>query len=85
MEETQIFEQDLINKEGIVVGKLAIILGGIGNGNPKAVVDEAVAQYVGAESYCQFTDIHLDNPWVRVVIKGIGDISYEKLTGDHHL
>ena len=84
MEETQIYEQELYNR-GEVVGKMAIIIGGIGQGNPKAVVDEAVAKYVGTEKNCQFTDIHLDNPWVRVVIKGINDIEYEKLIGDRHL
>ena len=80
MEEIEIFEQKLYNKdskgENEEIGKIAILKGGIGASNPKAVMDKAVDKYVAYEPYTQFVDIHLDNPWVRVVIKGINDVQY---------
>lgn len=80
-----IFEQNLNNKEGVLVGKMAIIIGGVGEGNPKAIVDNAVKEYVGAATFSQFIDMHLDNPWVRVIIKGINAVDYEIFSGNHSL
>lgn len=82
MEKVEIYEQKLFNKningQDKEIGKMAIIKGGIGTVNPKAVMDNAVREYVANESYNQFVEIHLDNPWVRVVIKGINDVSFEE-------
>lgn len=78
MEDVKIFEQELIDKRnGNSVGKMAIIVGGINSANPKGVVDEAVQRYVGEKSFCHFTEIHLDNPWVRIVISGINNVPYQ--------
>ena len=80
-----IFEQDLKNNNEESVGKMVIIVGGVGQDNPKAIVDNAVREYVGENRCSQFVDMHLDNPWVRIVVKGINDIDYEVLSRNHHL
>ena len=79
MENIEIFEQELQNQNGSIAGKIAILKGGFDAVNPKAVMDKVVKDYVGNTAYCQFLEIHLDNPWVRVVIKGINDIQYKPL------
>lgn len=89
MEDVKIFEQELFGKDELgkknKVGRIAIIVGGTQSANPKGVIDEAVQQYVGNKPFCQFTEIHLDNPWVRIVISGINDIQYEPFDTNHHL
>jgi hypothetical protein len=57
-----------------------------GSGDPVKQLDEAVDLYVRHEGYNEFIDANMDNPWVRVIVKGINDI--EQLTFDpevHHL
>lgn len=48
-----------------------------GAGDPIKNLREAVRQYVGKEGYNEFIDANMDNPWVKVIIKGILDV--EKL------
>ncbi len=48
-----------------------------GAGDPIKHLREAVRQYVGNEGYNEFIDANMDNPWVKVIIKGILDV--EKL------
>ena len=45
-----------------------------GEGDPAKYLNEAVHQYVKNEGYNEFKDANLDNPWVRVIIKGINEI-----------
>ncbi len=81
MIDVDIYEQTLFVKDDQgndkEIGKMAIFKGGIGASNPKSVMDKSVKHYVGQESYNQFVEINLDNPWVRVVIKGINELKYE--------
>ena len=81
MEGIEIYEQTLFNHDEngntIEVGKVAILKGGIGSINPKSILDNAVSEYVKYNTYNQFVEIHLDNPWVRVVVKGINEVQYE--------
>ena len=87
MAEIEIFEQALCNSDGngnsIEVGKVAILRGGIGAMNPKAFMDKAVSEYVKYNTFNQFVEIHLDNPWVRVIVKGINEVKYEPFNGQH--
>ena len=87
MKDVEIYEQILFGKDvhgqDKEVGKVAIIRGGIGAQNPKAIMDKAVSNYVARELYNQFVEIHLDNPWIRVVIKGINDVQYEPYENQH--
>ena len=48
-----------------------------GSGDPVKHLNEAVFHYVGNVGnvgYNEFIDANMDNPWVRVIIKGINDI-----------
>jgi len=45
-----------------------------GTGDPVKHLNEAVNQYVGNEGYNEFIDANMDNPWVKVIIKGINDM-----------
>ena len=45
-----------------------------GVGDPVKNLNEAVSQYVGLVGYNEFIDANMDNPWVRVIIKGINDV-----------
>jgi len=85
MYEVEICEQELKAKDkttnqDIVVGKVAILRGGLNTENPTAIMNNAVSKYVGSKGHNQFIEIHLDNPWVRVVIGGINDGDYLEFT-----
>ena len=73
MEEVQIFEQ-LFIVNGSPVGKMAILVGGLNRPNPKVFMDEAVSRYVGNIGHNQYIEIHLDNPWTRVITTGINEL-----------
>lgn len=75
MSKIEIFEQTIKNGDNSV-GKVAILRGGLNAENPTAVMNDAVLTYVGNKGHNQFIEIHLDNPWVRVVISGINDVNY---------
>lgn len=73
MEEVQIFEQPFI-VDGLTVGKMAILVGGLNKPNPKEYMDEAVHRYVGTIGHNQYIEIHLDNPWTRIITTGINEL-----------
>lgn len=57
-----------------------------GYGDPIKYLNDAVREYVGRELYNEFIDANMDNPWVRVIVKGINSMT--KLDFDktlHHL
>lgn len=75
-------ESDIILKKG-KKGKL-VIFTYVGQDDPVEKLDIAVSKYVGSRAYMQFVDIHMDNPWIRVVIFGTdqmeeGDFQPSKL------
>ena len=59
------------------VGEFAMLIGGINFQDPDKVLEDAVSHYVNNEGYNEYVDIHLDNPWVRVVVKGIDQFELE--------
>ncbi len=77
MEDVEIFEQLLKNGD-VVVGKIAIIRGGVNTNNPTELLNAAVSEYVGNTGYNEFVEIFLDNPWIRVITSGINEINFEK-------
>jgi len=79
MSKIEIFEQEL-KKGDKKVGKVAILRGGLNSENPTAVMNDAVSTYVERKGHNQFIEIHLDNPWVRVVIDGINEVKYDDFT-----
>lgn len=72
-------EYDLPNNKG--KGKVAVLLY-TGSGDPKAVLDEAVMKYANGKNHHEFVDIHLDNPWTRVVLSNINDMDQKNLIQD---
>ncbi|HTC00316.1 MAG TPA: hypothetical protein VK705_06505 [Ferruginibacter sp.] len=57
-----------------------------GAGDPVKHLNDAVSQYVGQEGYNEFIDANMDNPWVRVIIKGINDMEQVEFKPEiHHL
>lgn len=78
MEDVQIFEQPFI-VNGRTVGKMAILVGGLNRPNPKEFMDEAVHRYVGDIGHNQYIEIHLDNPWTRVITTGINELPLRPL------
>lgn len=78
MDEVQIFEQPFI-VDGRTVGKMAILVGGLNRPNPKEYMDAAVHQYVGSIGHNQYIEIHLDNPWTRIITTGINELPLRQL------
>lgn len=73
MNEIEIFETELGND-----CKIAILRGGLHSDNPTAIMNEAVATYVGNKGYNEFVEVFLDNPWVRIVVGGINTLVFEE-------
>ncbi len=73
----KIFEENILKNDNII-GKISIIIGGLGRGNPKEFMDKVVLDYVGYRSYNEFIENTLDNPWVRIIIEGINEFDYIK-------
>lgn len=63
-------EYDLENGEK---GKLAVFLYG-GSGDPFVNLNMAISSYVGDNSYYEFIDANMDNPWMRVIISDINNM-----------
>lgn len=77
MEDVEIFEQ-LLKNGNQVVGKMAVIRGGLNTDNPTGLLNLAVSEYVQNTGYNEFVEIYLDNPWIRVVMSGINEIEFKK-------
>jgi len=46
----------------------------VGEGDPIKNLNEAVDRYTQNDEYREFIDANMDNPWVRVIVKGINNI-----------
>ena len=40
-------------------------------------MNAAVSEYVGRDLYNEFVEIHMDNPWVRVIVSNINELDYK--------
>ncbi len=81
MDGVQIFEQPF-KVDGRVVGKMAILVGGLNKPNPKEFMDDAVHLYVGSVGHNQYIEIHMDNPWTRVITTGINELPFRPLKAE---
>lgn len=61
--------------------KITIIIGGFKSSNPKAYMDYVVSEYVKGSSYNEFVESHLDMPQIRIILRGINEIDYDKFEG----
>ncbi|HUX61134.1 MAG TPA: hypothetical protein VMV32_07470 [Ignavibacteriaceae bacterium] len=55
-----------------------------GAGDPVKHLNEAVSLYVGNTEYNEFIDANMDNPWIRVIIKGINDMGQTEFNPEIH-
>jgi hypothetical protein len=55
-------------------GKIAVLIYN-GAGDPTKVLDYAVHQYVKDHGYHELVDANLDNPWMRVILSDINNMS----------
>jgi hypothetical protein len=62
-------------------GKIVVLMY-TGSADPKAVLDEAVRVYVGNKHYHEFIDVHLDNPWTRVIMSDVNGMSQRDFNKD---
>lgn len=79
MKDLEIFEQET-KKNNKVVGKIAILRGGLQSEKPITFMNEAVSTYVGRKGHNEFVEITLDNPYVRVIVSGINELDFKKFT-----
>ncbi len=77
MNRVQISEFNLSHPNGRK-DRVAIFKCSIYEDNPKAILDEVVNLYVGLNSYNEFVETSLKNPWVRVIINDINELNYKK-------
>lgn len=77
-----IYQEALTTDTRVKVG----ILMYVGSGDPVRKLNEAVSLYVRNEGYNEFIDANMDNPWIRVIIKGINDMEQKPFNPEiHHL
>lgn len=77
MNDVEIFEQVLLEKDGKVISKFAVIVGGgLSTDNPTEEINNAVVKYTNGVPHNQFVNIKLNNPWTRVVISGINQLKF---------
>lgn len=60
------------------------ILINVGADDPVKHLNESVSQYVQFEAYNEFIDANMDNPWVRVIIKGMDKINQVTFDPETH-
>lgn len=75
--DSEIYERDLFDELGHKNAKLAIIRGGLRSDNPISYMEAAVHKYVKNNPYQEFTEIYLDNPWVRLILVDITEFNYK--------
>jgi hypothetical protein len=83
----KIYEADLESKSlNNDDSKAVIIMSGIANDDPIELLDSVKNEYVGDEyrQYNEFVDCSFDNIWVRVLIKNIGNLKFEKFDPEKH-
>ena len=44
--------------------------------NPRPIMESAVQHVIEGSLYNAFIDSHLDNPWIRIVVVGINNLSF---------
>lgn len=76
MKDVQICEYILTNEE-VNRGKVAILRGGVNVKKPIELMNAAVSKYVGNDPFNEFVEIHMDNPWVRVIVSNINNLDYK--------
>ena len=56
---------------------VVILRGGFQSSNPQQYMDNVVSELVGKDSYNEFIEKFLDNPWVRIIVFDFNNIVFE--------
>lgn len=56
---------------------VVILRGGFQSSNPQQYMDNVVSELVGKDSYNEFIEKFLDNPWVRIIIFDFNNIVFK--------
>lgn len=70
-------------KEGRGYGAIAVLMYS-GDGDPKVALDNAVRKITEGIGYFELIDAHLDNPWTRVIMTDINDMTQVDLNPVEH-
>jgi hypothetical protein len=77
-----IYQEATTSNNKVIVGILIYT----GSGDPAKHLNEAVHLYVRQEGYNEFIDANMDNPWIRVIIKGLNEMEQTEFKPEiHHL
>lgn len=68
-------------EEGRGTGSIAVLIY-TGSADPKAVLDEAVRIYTNGQGYHEFIDANLDNPWTRVIMSNVNNMTQDKFNAE---
>jgi hypothetical protein len=77
-------QESRIELTGGRFGKIAVLIYA-GEGDPDVALESAVSSYVGNVGYNEFVDINMDNPWVRVVMSGMNEMTQEDFDPQKHM
>jgi len=83
MEKVRINYSTYTLKDPIKKGAIAVLIYS-GSGDPKIALDNAVRDITEDIGYFELIDAHLDNPWTRVVMTQINDMTQEDLDLTKH-
>jgi hypothetical protein len=64
-------------------GKIAVFMY-VGGGDPRAILDYAIKNYVDNIGHYELMDASLGNPWMRVILSNINDIKQEEFDTSKH-
>lgn len=67
-------QESTINLTQGRTAKIAVLIY-VGEEDPVVALDKARDEYVGLESYNEFIDYNMDNPWYRVIISEINEMN----------
>lgn len=72
----KIFRHIFLNTNGNPA-EMGILIENPRNRKPQPNVDAAVMTFVGGREYSDYVEEWLDDPWLRLVICGIGSLNYD--------
>lgn len=82
LQDVEFYEQKLEGLNHQDFGKIAIFRGGLNSATPIVFMNSVVREYVGQQGYNEFVEIHLDNPWVRIVITELNLINFKQYNNE---
>ena len=77
------FTETMVDSDSGNPGKM-VVFKYAGTEDPVLKLDEVVSKYVGDAPYTEFVDVHMDNPWVRVIIIGMNEMKQKEFNPQVH-